>query len=275
MAYQYPGDGSLNYYPCRYGNSKILFRGPKANLSKDYVAFLGSTETYGKYVPQPFPELFSGSMGVEAVNLGCVNSGVDVFAADEAIMEICSAAKATVVQVSGAQNMSNRFYTVHPRRNDRFLRASTLLQTIYREVDFTEFNFTRHLLNTLHTVSPEKFGMVRQELKDAWVARLRMLVQKIRGPVVLLWIADHSPDDDEAVADLCADPLFVDRQMIEEIRECVIGVIEIVATREDIAAGRDLLVYPDLEAPAAHDVIGPNIHAKAASKLESVLASHL
>ncbi len=35
----------------------------------------------------------------------------------------------------GAQNLSNRFYAVHPRRNDRFLRASTLMKTIFREVD--------------------------------------------------------------------------------------------------------------------------------------------
>ena len=54
-----------------------------------------------------------------------------------------------MIQVSGAQNLSNRFHAVHPRRNDRFLRASTLLKTIYRDVDFTEFNFTRHLLTTL------------------------------------------------------------------------------------------------------------------------------
>ena len=39
-------------------------------------------------------------------------------------------ARLTVLQVTGAQNMSNRFYSVHPRRNDRFLKASPLLRAM-------------------------------------------------------------------------------------------------------------------------------------------------
>jgi hypothetical protein len=61
----------------------------------------------------------------------------------------------------GAQNLSNRLYTVHPRRNDRFLRASGILRTIYRDVDFTEFHFTRHMLDHLRCLSEDRFDIVR------------------------------------------------------------------------------------------------------------------
>lgn len=272
MAYHNPGEGSLNYMPCRYGKSKLLFRGPKKDLDGDYVAFIGGTETYGKYVEYPFADLTANAMKIETVNLGCVNAGVDVFLGDESVMDICDRSKATVLQITGAQNMSNRFYAVHPRRNDRFLRASTLLKTIYREVDFTDFNFTRHLLSTLESVSQEKFAMVRQELKDAWVARMRTMTQKIQGELVLLWISDHSPDDVAACNAIGADPLFVDREMLDEIRPLVADIVEVVATPEDIEQGYDLMVYPDLDAPAAQEMLGPITHVKAGKALQKALA---
>jgi hypothetical protein len=128
MTYYALGAGALDYLPCRYGTSKLLFRGPRRPLKEPYIAFLGGTETYGKFIANPFPELIEQSIGRTCVNLGCVNAGVDVFATDPQIVKIASGADVTVLQLMGAHNMSNRFYTVHPRRKDRFLKPSTLLQ---------------------------------------------------------------------------------------------------------------------------------------------------
>ena len=145
---------SLDYFPCRYGASKQLFRGPRRRLEGDFVAFLGGTETYGKFMETPYPAMIEHETGVRSVNLGCVNAGIDAYFSDKSLLDICSKARATVIQVMGAQNMSNRFYAVHPRRNDRFLKASGLLEKIYPEVDFTDFSFTRHLLATQKDISP-------------------------------------------------------------------------------------------------------------------------
>ena len=83
------------------------------------------------------------------------------------MLSACANAQVTVIQILGAHNMSNRFYTVHPRRNDRFLRASPMLRGIYHDVDFTEFNFTRHMLSRLREISEERFALVVEELKTA------------------------------------------------------------------------------------------------------------
>jgi hypothetical protein len=272
MAYQNSGDGVLNYFPCRYGHSKLLFRGPKKKLDQDYIAFVGGTETYGKFVEAPFSEAVGAAMNITPVNLGCVNAGTDVFLTDEAVMEICAESKVTVLQISGAQNMSNRFYVVHPRRNDRFLRASTLLKTIYREIDFTDFNFTRHLVSTLETVSEEKFAMVRQELKDAWVARMRTMIQKMPNDLVLLWVSDHSPDDVQACNTIGSDPLFVDRYMIEQIRPLVKAVVEVVGAPEEIEQGYELMSFSDLDAMSAKEMLGPVVQVKVAKALQTALA---
>ena len=51
-------DGAgLTYAPCRYGMSRIMFRGPKRRLDNPYFACIGGTETYGKFIDRPFPAL--------------------------------------------------------------------------------------------------------------------------------------------------------------------------------------------------------------------------
>ncbi len=271
MTYDGPGQTALDYYPCRYGASKLLFRGPKRKLEGDYVAYLGGIETYGKFIEVPYPALIEQETGIKSVNLGCVNAGVDAYIGDKHLVEICDKARVTVIEITGAPNISNRFYAVHPRRNDRFLRASSLLSTIYREIDFTEFNFTRHLLSSLAEVSPEKFVMVEKELRDAWVARMTSLIQQIGGKVVLLWLSDHSPDDPSPGFDAETTPMLVDRRMLDAVTCRASQVVEIVAAPDEVDAGLHEMLFGPLEQPAAEEVIGPVVHRRAAAALAPVI----
>jgi len=265
MTYENLGQTALDYFPCRYGMSKLLFRGPRRRLDGSYVAFLGGIETYGKFVEMPFPALVECETGIKSVNLGCVNAGIDAYATDKNLVDICAKADVTVIQMMGAQNMSNRFYAVHPRRNDRFLRASSLLQSIFGEVDFTDFNFTRHMLTVLSEVAPEKFLMVQTELKDAWVARMQALIQQVEGKVILLWLAGHAPVEDQGIG--TSDPMFIDRKMINSLSASVSDVIEIVAMPQERQEGLNEMVFAPLEQPAAEDMLGPVVHRRAAMEL--------
>jgi len=267
MTYVNLGQAALEYFPCRYGISKLLFRGPRRRVQGDYVAFLGSTETYGKFVEVPYPALVECETGVKSVNLGCVNAGIDAFASDRSLLGICANARVSVIQLMGAQNMSNRFYAVHPRRNDRFLRASSHLQTLYDDVDFTDFNFTRHMLGILAQTSPDRFLMVENELKEAWVARMQSLITQIGGKVVLLWLADHAPNDAAGQMGGGSDPLFIDRNMINSLMGSVSGVIEIVAEPKERRQGLQEMVFAPLERPAAEEMLGPIVHRRAAAQL--------
>ncbi len=217
MTYDALGAGALDYLPCRYGMSKLLFCGPWRSVKKPYLAFLGGTETYGKFLSNPFLALIEQSLGRTCINLGCVNAGVDVFVTDVQVKEMATRADVNVVQLMGAQNMSNRFYTVHPRRNDRFLKLSALLQAIYREVDFAEFNFNKHMLQHLYGESLGRFETVVDELRQAWLARMRMLLGQIKGKIILLLFADQTPDE-VLLAEQEKDPCFVKRGMIEKAR---------------------------------------------------------
>ncbi|MGR3290116.1 MAG: DUF6473 family protein, partial [Paracoccaceae bacterium] len=111
VAYEYFGASPLNYYPCQYGESKLRFRGPKRTLEGKYCVVIGGSETFGKFIEQPYPEILEDLSGQTVVNLGCMHAGVGLFADDATILKICANADVTVIQLMGAQNMSNRFYS--------------------------------------------------------------------------------------------------------------------------------------------------------------------
>ena len=271
MAYVFPGAGALDYFPCRYGNSRILFRGPKRDIERAYVAVLGGTETYGKFVPDPFPDLIERELGLPVANLGCINAGPDVFLNEQAVTTIAAQACVTVVQVLGAQNLSNRYYAVHPRRNDRFLGATPLLRHIFPRVDFTEFNFTRHMLMALQRASADRFEVVAEELRAAWVARMKLLLSRLPGQVILLWMSDAPPPSPTHRVDLGQNPILVDTEMVAAVRGAKTAYVEAVISPEALSQGVEGMAFAPMEAPAAAGVPGPAAHREVADLLLPVI----
>ena len=274
MSYDALGAAALNYAPCRYGNSRVRFRGPQRRLDAPYVAFIGGTETYGKFIRAPFPALVESTLGINCVNFGVANGGVDVFVNDGFLIDAACGAQATVLQVVGAQNMSNRFYSVHPRRNDRFLKASRLLKSIYPEVDFSECHFTRHMLSMLYRVSEERFAVVRHEVQQAWLARMKVLCRRIHGNIVLLWFADHPPlahHDDAVDPAEDKEPLFITRAMLDKLSVYVSGLVEVTASQDALQGGTDGMIFNEMEALAACRMMGPKAHGEVALPLGKAL----
>jgi len=256
------GPMALDYFPCRYGTSKLLFRGPRRRLNDDYIAFLGSIETYGKFTQIPFPALVEHATGKKAVNLGCPNTGVDAYLNDQSLLGIAKNAKLTVIEVLGAQNMSNRYYYVHPRRNDRLVNVTPALKALFPNIDYTDFNFVRHLLVSLIQDDPAKFAWVERELKDVWLSHMIKLVRTIDGPVILLWLSDHPTG-----MGLEGDPFLIDDLMIKSITQHVANVVAVVAEMKERQAGFDELVFSATEEIAAQEMMGPVVHRRVANAL--------
>lgn len=275
MAYAFPGEGALDYFPCNYGTSKLTFRGPRRSLDRPYIAFLGGSETYGKYVPDPFPDLVEDQVGFAAINLGCVNAGPDVYLAEPEVLRIAHGAEAVVLQVMGAANLSNRFYAVHPRRNDRFIAASPELRALYREVDFTEFNFTRHMLTSLEAVSKERFEQVAGELRQVWVERMAELLNVLPRRTVLLWMADQAPQPRASRRGLKQDPVLVDEAMMAELAPGARAYVEAVASPKAKQTSLEGMAFAALEALAAAALPGPSVHRDVADKLVVALEGML
>lgn len=275
MAFVFPGAAALDYSVCRYGSSKVQFRGPRCDLSGAYVACLGGTETFGKFVPDPYPALVQGRLDLPVANLGCVNAGIDVFLNEPAIADVAAGAKVTVLQILGVQNLSNRFYTVHPRRNDRFVHAAPGLKALYRDIDFTEFHFTRHLLGALARKSPGRFAIIAEELRMAWLSRMKLLLARLSSQTLLLWVANHAPPNRAGTATLHQDPLLIDVEMLEAIRPYATDYLQVVGSPMAQLNGLRGLAFNEFDRPAAAEVLGPAVHHEVAQSLAPVLRAML
>ena len=263
-------DGAGGGATCRYGVSRLACRGPRRALDDPYIAFAGSSEFYGRFIERPLPALVEDRIGEPCVNFAAVNGGIEAYVNDPTLTRLCAQARCTVLQVMGANFLSNRFYMVHPRRNDRFLRTSTVLDAIYPEVDFADFTFTRHMLTTLHETCPERFDIVVSELREAWSARMRTLIQSIKSPVVLTWFTMEDLDDtpwQERPAGLTANPLFVTASMVEKLRPLVRDIVDLQPSRTAIAAGTRGMAFTQMQRAAAEEMLGPACHTEAADTL--------
>lgn len=275
MAFNEAGRARAREETCQYQGSRLLFRGPKRSLSTQYIAFLGGTETYGKFVDHPFPDRLEGSTGATCVNLGWPNAGIDVFLNDRGLMRMARGARLTVLQVPSAANLSNRFYTVHPRRNDRFLTARAPLRRLYPEIDFIEFSFTRHMLATLKAHSLDRFETVHEELSEIWVARMRRLIEQIGGPVILLWFSDRVPDRFSDAPEMDYDPALVSRQMMEALTDAVVGVSIVPRRPMEASAGLSDRLFLQVGTRGVRDMPGQAAHDAAAEALLPLIAQHL
>lgn len=259
---------TTQYEMCHYEGTRLDFRGPKKAFDLPYVAALGSTETFGPFVQAPYPTLLEEWLGQPVVNLGVRQAGVSLFASETWMLDCASDADVAVVQVMGAGNMSNRLYSVHSRRNDRFLSVSPALKELYPEIDFTEFSFIRHLLQTLAGKSDQAFEVLIEELRFAWLQRMRRVLSYIESPVVLLWMSDRAPGTPSDWAH-GPEPLFVTKAMLDDLAKDVAAVVEVVGMTEiDRLDGKKFATH---EKEAAFSAPCPAHHARVAEKLCEVI----
>ncbi len=268
MTYDILGPGALDYLPCRYGTSKLTFRGPRRASEEPYVAFLGGAANFGKFIEQPFPLLVEHLTGVTSVNFGQINAGIDVFAKDLTILDAARSAQVTVVEVLGAVNMNNRFYSVHPRRNDRFLHALPDLKQFYCDADFTQFSFTQHMLRHLYLHDATRFKQMHQMLKKTWVRRMRHLLAQLSSEVVLVRIGGADAGGDWPVGSGAAATL-ADDDMVDRLGPLLGAIIDVPSD----STGSCFLGmgFSMIEENAAKAVPSPQVHAEVARALYPVL----
>lgn len=271
MSFEQRGRMPLDYHPVAFPGSALRFRGPMAAELGPAIVCIGGSETFGRFVNAPFPAQLDAALPRPVLNLGVVNAGLDVMINDPVIASALDDADAVVLQITSAHNITNRFYTVHPRRNDRFVTASAMLRTIYPQVDFTEFHFTRHMLTHLRGVSADRFQIVRTELEAAWVARMRRLIADIAAPVHLLWLSNRAPDDPED-EEMLQDPLFVTTRMLDQVGMAAASLT--IAAPEQTTDGPTVqgMFYGPKEEAVARLLPGPALHERAARELLTLLA---
>lgn len=189
--------GEVELY--RFGRSKQIFRGPKPDLRDPYISFIGGSEMFGKFVLAPFPQLVGRSVGQTCVNLGTPGAGPGFFLKDPVILETCSRSATCIVQVMAAEPLSNRMYSVFPRRNMRLRKVSNVLKSLYPQLDFSQFRFVSAMIRALKSEDTEAYKVVMAEQRSAWLARMLELLEDIETTTILLWIKPRGYSDFDQV----------------------------------------------------------------------------
>lgn len=256
---------------CRYGASKMWFRGPKRLLVKPYVACVGGNETFGRFVESPYPAILEQRLEKQCVNFGSLFSGADALARDPEIPNLMGGAEVCVLQLPPVLNQTNRFYRVHPRRNDRVLEATADLVALYPELDFADVHFVRHLTSRLAEIADARFEVVAAELRQAWGRALRKVLESANNRVLLLWLDwDRSTMADPSYRGL-TDPVQITQEMIDELSDVCAATLRLVVRPSGASDDLEDMLFGTLQQPMAEYMIGPATHREIAQNVMSAI----
>ncbi|WP_237215953.1 DUF6473 family protein [Ruegeria lacuscaerulensis] len=265
MSYHQTGSGIPEDAVCQYSSARLWFRGPKRSLDTPYMACAGGTETFGRFVDRPFAAVLEDRLDRRCLNLGSLFCGVDALCQEKGLQSLLNAAELCVLQAPDLLGQSNRFYRVHPRRNDRFLAATDDLISLYPEIDFADVNFVHHLMKLLQGHQDARFEAVAEELRRNWVRQVGGLLQSLQSPVILLCLRVIRQSEDSRPVQETEVPLT--HEMLNAVRPyCARIVRETVSVSGQSDELEDML-FGTLQQPMAEFMIGPAGHRSIADAL--------
>src|SRR5262245_52319170 len=200
-----------------------LFRGPEVTGS-GYVSCVGAAQTFGRYVPRPFPELLGERLGLETLNLGSGGAGPKFFTSNDALMRYVNGGRYAIVQVLSGRSVSNRMLRL------RHYGSWGVRSTDGEHVTAEEF------YEQMLDGGPELARTIVAETRHNYVREMIGLLNAITVPKILLWFAIRPPyyveEYDKGVDHLLgAPPQLVDQRMIEKIRRYADDYVECVSDR--------------------------------------------
>ncbi|MEM1163383.1 MAG: DUF6473 family protein [Pseudomonadota bacterium] len=273
MAEQLIDDPMFDYKLYRFGRSRQVFRGPQPDLRGKYVSFLGGSSTFGRYVDVPYSQIIGQELSITALNLGSEGAGPGFFLSDPEVLRTASSSTVCVVHAMCATALSNRMFSVRPRRNRRIHAVSDLLIGIYPEVDFHRFSFVNALLRHLEAIDDNRFKLVMNEMKNAWIGRTQTLLSSLECKTVLLWFSQRAPEDPEHDPEDPANyPHCVDRAMIDAVKGAADGYVECVTSvglPQDLTVDGNAVLFKPSGEPINHNnsFPSPHMHQAAAELL--------
>ncbi len=267
MSYHQTGPDGAADAACQYGASGLWFRGPARSTDKPFIACVGADETFGRFVPDPYASLLERRLGRRCINLGSLFTGAEALSQDESLREIVNKAELCVLQPPCVLGQSNRYYRVHPRRNDRFLGPTPNLVALYPEVDFTEVHFVRHLVTLLQSYSDARFELVAQELREAWLEAMKGFATGVDAPVILLLLQTSDPAADHSGTDIARDPVPVTEAMFKRLGQVCAGSLSLTVRPSADSDHLEDVLFGTLQQPIAEHVLGPATHRQVADAL--------
>ncbi|MGB1234325.1 MAG: DUF6473 family protein, partial [Planktomarina sp.] len=175
-----------------YQLGRLHFRGRQIQTTRAHITLLGGTETYGRFMPDPYAKGLRRVLDCPVRNLGVINGGLDCLQRVMQLLQPQDRVQSIVLETPGLLMQSNPFYDVHPYRNDRITRLKPLFLNVFPKVDELTLHFVGHLWHQCKTWHPEQAGRLVQMLRDTWLNTMEGILLNCPAPVHLLHFAGNS-----------------------------------------------------------------------------------
>jgi len=185
----------IDYQTYQLDGAREEFRGPPVT-GDAYVACVGASQTFGRFVQAPFPNLIARALGIEVLNLGRGGAGPTFPLGNPLLLERINHARAAVVQVFSAAD----FYTALLQEDEQLARQ------------------------------------IVAETRANYVQSMTELLDAITVPKVLFWFSVRAPEYREQwrlpIHRLFGDfPQLVNREMVDQLRSHSDRYVECVSRR--------------------------------------------
>ncbi len=176
VQYQLEDFGNYQYHVYKLPNTGYYFRGPYKNfVPKQYISFIGASQTFGRYCSTPFPQQIEEMTGIRCLNLGIGGAGPKQFLQ---FINLINQSKLCVLQV-----MSGR--STH----------CSAFQNPFGNVDYkigNKYEFADIVLKSIDLGKNKKRDKIYNELRRNWLNSYQELISKIKVPIILLYVGKRS-----------------------------------------------------------------------------------
>jgi len=199
------------------------FRGPRPN-SSEYIACVGASQTFGRFVQTPFPQLLAEALGIETMNLGRGGTSPSFHRSDPKLLEYINRARLVIVQVLSGRSQSNSLFQIENHSDHGINLADG------QKASADQF------YSWLLAQDMELAHKVVTETRDNYVSAMAQLLEAISPPKILLWFSARSPEYEESwklpTWRLWGEfPQFVNREMVDRLRSYSDRYVECVSRR--------------------------------------------
>jgi hypothetical protein len=199
------------------------FRGPPVQ-SREYIACVGASQTFGRFVQMPFPRLISYALRIDTLNLGRGGAGPEFPLENPALMEHINGSRIVIVQVFSGRSQSNSLF----RMAGQTMCGTNLANGSECSAD----QFYTWLLTQDTKLAQE----IVAETREKYASAMTRLLDAIVPPTILFWFSTRSPDYEECM-ELPLTRLFgefpqlINRAIVERLKGHTSLYVECISKR--------------------------------------------
>lgn len=170
-----------------YDFQGLELRGPKLDNSK-YIAYIGASQTFGRFCLEPYPNLLGQKLDLGTLNLGVGGKGPAYFLNNPTILEAINKAELVILQVLSGRSTGNSVF----ESTDGGMHGIRLIDGQKMRSD----RFYSELINgrDKRGLSQEFMKNLVKETRENYIKLNVELLEAIKPPTIFLWLSTRTPE---------------------------------------------------------------------------------